>query len=370
VEAQDFETTVREHRRAFEHLQGAAAVCLYDNMKVVVTRWEDDEPIYNRRFLAFATHYGFKPWACKPRRPRTKGKVERPFHYVETNLLNGRDFHSLEHLNEVTAWWLANVADVRTHGELHKRPIDLHETERPHLLPLPDHAYDADSVVYRHVDAEGFIQYESHRYSAPWRYIGAILPLKVGEQEIVLYSPKLEEIARHPRANADRRGDKTEQPSHRPPDDHREQLDTLMTRFREFGPAGVAFLDQLLERSRSGKSQARRILGLLTTYRRQDLELALERAKRFGAFAYSSVERILAVQAKPKPLSETLGDVARQLLDPRLLEECVAPRPTHEYQSLLEEHSPHEEINENPELDGADSQTDPGGLRDTEDPDR
>ena len=63
--------------------------------------------LYNPKFLAFATHYGFRPQACRVRRPQTKGKVERKFHYVETNLLNGRTFDTLEHLNEVTAWWLA-----------------------------------------------------------------------------------------------------------------------------------------------------------------------------------------------------------------------------------------------------------------------
>jgi transposase len=99
TECQDFTTTIRQHVRAFEHLGGVAAECLYDNLKVVVSRYEDGLPIYNTRFLAFATHYGFRPVACRPRRPQTKGKVERPFHYVETNLLNGRSFRSLEHLN-------------------------------------------------------------------------------------------------------------------------------------------------------------------------------------------------------------------------------------------------------------------------------
>jgi Transposase and inactivated derivatives len=126
VVRQDFETTLRQHLAAFTHLGGAAACCLYDNFKVVVQGWEDDEPIYNPRFLAFATHYGFRPWACRPRRPQTKGKVERPFHYVETNLLCGRDFRDLEHLNAVTAWWLAEVADVRVHGETGQRPLDRH----------------------------------------------------------------------------------------------------------------------------------------------------------------------------------------------------------------------------------------------------
>jgi transposase len=102
VEAQDFDTTLRQHVRAFEHLGGVAATCLYDNMKVVVSGHDGDQPIYNPRFLAFATHYGFRPIACRRRRPETKGKVERQFDYVERNLLNGRTFRTLAHLNEVT----------------------------------------------------------------------------------------------------------------------------------------------------------------------------------------------------------------------------------------------------------------------------
>ena len=134
---QDFDTTIRQHIRAFEYLKGVAATCLYDCMKVVVQRWEDDQPIYNPRFLAFATHYGYRPRACRPRRPQTKGKVERQFDYVEKNLLNGRTFRSLEHLNEVTRWWLANVADTRVHRKTKKRPIDAYQEELPHLLSLP-----------------------------------------------------------------------------------------------------------------------------------------------------------------------------------------------------------------------------------------
>ena len=79
---------------------------------------------------------------------QTKGKVERPFFYVETNLLNGRTFRSLEHLNEVTAWWLASVADVRVHRETKQRPIDRHAEERPHLIALPATPYDVSHGLY------------------------------------------------------------------------------------------------------------------------------------------------------------------------------------------------------------------------------
>jgi Integrase core domain len=78
VESEDLATTLREHVRAFEHFQGLAATCLYDSMKVVVTGYYGEQPIYNRRFPAFATHYGFRPWACRPRHPQAKGKVEKP----------------------------------------------------------------------------------------------------------------------------------------------------------------------------------------------------------------------------------------------------------------------------------------------------
>ena len=139
VEAQDFATTVREHVRAFEHLGGVAATCLYDNMKVVVSGYDGDEPVYNPRFLAFAAHYGFRPVACRPRRPQTKGKVERPFDYVETSLLNGRTFRGLEHLNETAAWWLAEVADVP------RAPPDAGAADRPSCrgTPAPDPAAGA-----------------------------------------------------------------------------------------------------------------------------------------------------------------------------------------------------------------------------------
>lgn len=116
-------------------------------MKVVVLRHDADGPLYNPKFLAFATHYGFQPQACAVRRPQTKGKIERPFSYVATSLLNGRTFRTLDHLNEVTLWWLANVADVRQHRATKQRPIDRFAQEQAHLLPLPAQPYDTALVV-------------------------------------------------------------------------------------------------------------------------------------------------------------------------------------------------------------------------------
>lgn len=279
--SQDMETTLREHVRAFEHLGGVAATCLYDNMKVVVTRYEDGEPIYNTRFLAFATHYGFRPVACRPRRAQTKGKIERQFLYVEKSLLNGRTFRNLEHLNDVTTWWLAEVADVRVHRQTRRRPVDLHAEELPHLIPLPERPYDVAPVVYRTVDSEGFIPYEQNRYSVPWHYIGQVVVVRITDEEVTVYGPRLEVLARHHRFPPTERRRESRQSVHAPPRDVKQRRETLRERFAQLGPLAVRFLEKLLDAQRFGWNQAQKVLSLLGTYRREDLVAALERAVRW-----------------------------------------------------------------------------------------
>lgn len=345
AESQDFTTTIREHVRAFEYLQGVAAVCLYDNMKVVVVRHDADGPLYNPRFLAFATHYGYQPWACLPRRAQTKGRVEKKFDFVEKNLLNGRTFGNLAHLNEVTAWWLANVADNHVHRETNQRPIDRYAAERPQLIPLPAQPYDTAQVLYRIADVEGFVSYQQNYYSVPWRFIGQALPLRITADQVIVYSPTIAEIARHrllPRGVVQQRN---VDPAHRPRDDSQEQQTFLRERFAELGTSARRFLDGLLRDQRYGKSQARRVLALLATYTRKDLLAALDRAVRFGAYSVHAVERILAAQARPKSMLETLADDDGRRLQP-LLDEPVSPRSTTEYQQLCEEPYDHDEANE------------------------
>jgi transposase len=360
VEYQDMTTTLREHLRAFEHLGGVAATCLYDNMKVVVTGYEDDVPVYNPRFLAFATHYGFRPVACRPRRPQTKGKVERPFSYVETSLFNGRTFSSLDHLNETTAWWLAHVADVRELREAKKTPLQLHAEEQPHLVPLPAQAYEVSPVLYRTVNVEGLVTYCQNGYSVPWRYIGSMLPVRVTEKELIVYGREVEEIARHALLPRTVRGQRVVHKEHQPVEDARRRQAQLEERFAELGEPGGRFLEGLLQAQRYGKDQAQRVLALLGTYARADLIAALERAVRYGAYSHAAVERILSAQARPRTVLEALADEERQL-PPWLGEDLVSPRLTSSYEYLCES-EPHGE--EKPQTTSDDVSSDGAAPKD------
>jgi transposase len=335
VEAMDLTTTLREHVRAFHHLGGAARVCLYDNFKAVVLWRDADGPLYNPKFLAFATHYGFKPQACPVRRPQTKGKVERKFFYVETSLLNGRTFDTLEHLNEVTAQWLQSMADVRLLRDFKESPCQRHAREQPHLLPLPACDFDTALIVYRHVNVEGFVAYRLNFYSVPWSYIGQVLPVRITDSEVIIYATGLDEIARHRLVPRTHSGVRQWIKSHHPADDPGQRTLLLKQRFGELGPIAVQFLDGLLHKQIQGKLQAQQLLALVAHYQRDDVLQALERAVRFGAFSLAAIRRILAAQARPRPLLDALAELHPDALDPRLRAEPIGPRPTSDYQHLL-----------------------------------
>ena len=252
-------------------------------------------------------------------------------------MLNGRSFETLNHLNEITAWWLANVADVRELRQFGKTPLQLHQEELPHLIPLPAQPYDVWPVIYRVVNVDRLISYGRNGYSVPWRYIGSTLPVRVTETEVIIYSPQVEEIARHALLPATATGQRSVHKEHCPSEDARHRQAQLEERFVELGETGRRFLEGLLRTQRYGKDQAQRVLALLGSYTRQDLIAALERAARYGAYSHAAVERILSVQAQPKSTLESLAEHERRHLPPWLDEEPVSPRPTSDYQPLCDQ---------------------------------
>jgi hypothetical protein len=144
------------------------------------------------------------------------------------------------------------------------------------------------------------------------------------------------EIARHPLYPSGITGEKHALPEHAPGRDHHQKYELLKERFAEFGADGILFLEELVRTRRCGKNEAARVLGLLATYHREDLARALERAARYRAFSWSAVERILAAQARPRSVQESLVTEAQEQLAEILRQAPLSARPTAEYQALLE----------------------------------
>lgn len=162
----------RCHIHAFDYFQGVPKRILYDNMKTVaIGRRENGQVEWNTKFLDFAQHYGFQPRAHRPRRPQTKGKVERPMGYIKGNFFQGLSFNNLHDLNTQARAWLDQVANVRVHGTTKEVPFARwRETERAALRSVTVPPYDTSIVGRRKVSRDGYVVVRTNRYSVPWQF--------------------------------------------------------------------------------------------------------------------------------------------------------------------------------------------------------
>jgi transposase len=311
----DFFSLIRRHHDAFTHFGGVPAQCLYDSEKTVVLRWEAGRPVLNPAFSAFITHYHCRPIICQRRRPETKGKVERPFQYVEGNLLCGREFQDLEDLRACARWWLKEKSDLHRHETTGRAPLELFcEQELSALAPLPLHHYDCAEVALRVCNLDGYIDFETNRYPVPYEYVTDILTMKATEHEILIYSPELALVIRHDRAPAGARLTLNAADVHR----HkmiRYGLESVQVQFLELGEKTEEFLRGLKETCpKNAGFHARYILHLKERYHCDDINTALAHACRYHAYDCKAVERILAVKAQPRSLEVIRNERAAEAL--------------------------------------------------------
>jgi transposase len=166
VSHQDLQTVLRCHMAAFEALGGVPREILYDRMKTAVIG-EDDQAhiVYNRALIDFAGHYGFHPKACRPYRPKTKGKVERPFRYIREDFFLARSFRNLDDLNAQLAHWLGTVANPRVHATTRRVVNEAFAEEKLQSLPLVP--FSAVLKLERRVSHEGMVSVGGNFYSVP-----------------------------------------------------------------------------------------------------------------------------------------------------------------------------------------------------------
>jgi len=330
----DMHALMDGHVQAFTRFEGVARRCKYDSQKAVVLRWEGRQPIYNTRFIDFATHYSFLVEACRPFHPNDKPAVERSFYELEKSFFNGRTFRDEDDLTAQLAHWQATVCDVRRHRKTRLTALELFEEERSHLLPLPVHHYDTARVIYRTCDTEGYVSWRGNRYGVPTEHVTDLLPVRVTQSEIFIHAIDLSCVARHelhpPGAHED-----VPLPGHRPASRRGADLDQLRQAFEDLGEPAARFLQGLESaQPRSAAYHARLVLALRERFSTADLVASLAHALQFGAFEHGAVERILVARAAPRGLGEYVAEATARKLSSVLGESGTPPRDLEEYDQL------------------------------------
>ncbi len=290
------------HRRAFEFFGGVPAKIMCDNCKTaVLSHAHGLRPVLNPRYADFAGHYGFTVKACNVRKANEKGIVENAVGYVKHNFLCGRPIHEFTSLNPAVGLWLDQTANVRIHGRTRQRPVDMFVAEKPLLKPLSPHPYDCALIDSARVDRQFRVQVDCNRYSAPARYAGRKLLLKLYPERLCLYDgEKL--VAEHLRSYE--RGQDILNPEHAQPvleRKHRADEQHLLKRFLSLSPQAETYYRQMAERKLSWRLHLRKIVALADAYGAEKVARALADALVYQAFSSDYIANILEQRERRLP---------------------------------------------------------------------
>ena len=156
---------------AIDFFGGYALELVIDNGKqMVITHQQDGIVRYNDEFLRFCGLYGIEPSACANYRARTKGKVERPFYYVQEHLLRGLEVGDLNEF-AVKLSEFQEAYNKRPHSSLGRPPAEMFAEEKGRLLKIP--AVEPALLHHkepRKVSNDGYISHDGNLYPVPMRY--------------------------------------------------------------------------------------------------------------------------------------------------------------------------------------------------------
>ena len=284
----------------------------------------------NIRFVDFAAYYRFAVHISPRRYPKYKGKVERPFRYLDENFCNGRTFRSREAFREGLAWWRDTHAMQRPHPVTGRTLAEMLVEERPYLQPLPRVPYDTRDVVQRHVDSTAHILYETNLYPVPEKHIGQLVYVCVGPDRLEVFDRGVHAITELERlpdgagktaaSDRKRRG--------------RYDITLLQERFAAWGPSAEDFATKLRLRKRTPGPELDHILKLQVTWSIDDVVAAIDHATKYGAFDARAVERILEARFRPRRLAEQIADTTRTQIRDAMREHPIEQRALSSYETL------------------------------------
>ncbi|SDG76372.1 hypothetical protein SAMN05216377_1156 [Pseudonocardia oroxyli] len=120
---------------------------------------------------AFAGTLATRIRLAPPRDPEFKGMVERSNGFLETSFLPGRAFTSPADFNDQLAAWLAR-ANTRTVRAIGGRPVDLLDTDRQAMTPLPAAGPQVGLSQRIRLARDYYVRVDANDYSVDPRVIG------------------------------------------------------------------------------------------------------------------------------------------------------------------------------------------------------
>lgn len=163
----------------FFELGGVTKELIIDNPKtLVIEHIKGEEVQYNDSALQLFMYLQTTPNACMPYRARTKGKIEKPFQYIEEHFIKGSSFQSMDELNESIKQFMDNW-NMKVHGTTGRIPNEAYEEEKDILIKFTTKKLINVGMQDRIVSIDSFVSVGTNRYSVPVRYVDKTVKVRV-----------------------------------------------------------------------------------------------------------------------------------------------------------------------------------------------
>lgn len=296
----------------FDGFGGITQEILIDNPKaLVIENIQDKEPKYNLDALRMATHMNIELNACAPYRARTKGKVEKPFQYIEEQFIKGNTFVSMAELNAAGKEFMKDWC-LEIHGTTKRIPLEAFKEEQQYLLPLPKKHFMKTIAEDRKVSLDSLISVDSNKYSVPAKFVDKTVKYRIFYgYKLVIYDSKGNIIKEHELCY-------NRQETTRDPLDYTsiaiktpKSIPEIKRKFTSTFSRGTEYLELAGRALQQPSYHARQLLKLQEIYTVESLDLILEYCINHNIYAIDDIKVIL----KEKSLEILVGSLGDNAID-------------------------------------------------------
>jgi len=303
---------------AFSYFKGVPKILLIDNPKQLITIANKNNFKINKKFKEFAAYYNFRVQTCKARRAETKGKVERPFHYLEEHFIKNNEFEDFIDLSKKLSKFKEKVNN-RYHRGIGNIPKDIYQNiEKNTLQRLPARNYfEVFNKEIRKVDHAGTVRYKEVLYSVPVLYSYQTVRIEPVLGHILkIYTLKGQKIAEHKIKQS--KGGIVVKREHYEPLLRKERQNFSMVKkefLRKF-PTSESFIEKLKEERKSHYlTDLSKILKISDYYNLEDVIKSFQFCKQYATYSYEFVYAYLKNQCIPKPPPNKIIETSTKLDD-------------------------------------------------------
>jgi transposase len=271
-----------------------------DNAKAFVKNASKNNFQWNQRYMHFCGHYGFTPSRSLPYHPWSKGKVERPFAYIEDHFIAGNSFENFEDLQNKLKLFQKQL-NARVHSIIKAIPEEMFKKEKPSLMPLPERRYVGVQEEIRKVTFDCLISFNGSRYSVPWMFAGKQVWIKVSRGYILeVYSQNNKLVATH-KLSLEKKFIIVEQEHYKGNNCETGNFERLKMNFLSVFPGKELFIEKLKAAKRlNARYQLFQILELMKMYTKEDFLDAIEKSLQYNVFHSSFISGYLEKNFKQK----------------------------------------------------------------------